>query len=140
MNKKDKIEDIKKRYVEYGVSEKTVDYAVREVLDGTRRRFIVKGLMVEHRGMQEGAAKKIVEDLYNVTGNEFKKDNINGFIKGILFLAIGIGCSGYIYYFYSTIGYIRRPILFFSGAILGTLGGIIFILMALLGKHKENED
>ncbi len=129
---------IKAKYIALGVSDENIEYAINAVKEGRNREHLTEGLMEDYRGVHFTIATDMVDDLYKISGNEFRKQNISGFVLGLLGLAIGLGCCYYLYTVFKEGGVIVRPALVILAAVVGTIGGAISLIMAIAGKHKED--
>jgi hypothetical protein len=134
------IETIKTHYLNQGVKEENIQYAIEAVKDGGKREHIIENLTADYRGMQTEEASRLLEELFAANGGEFKKENRGGYLYGIFFLAIGLACSYYLFYVYTYGGVLVRPILIWAGAILCTFCGIVFIIKAMMGKYRDTDE
>ncbi|SDH35460.1 hypothetical protein [Chitinophaga filiformis] len=135
-----KFDPIIEKYKNKGVSAENIEYAIDSVKDGTKRELILENLTADYRGMNAGDATRLLEELFVANGGEFKKENRGGYFTGAFLLLIGLACGYYIFHVFTYGGVLIRPILVSLLAILGTLGGIASIILALLGAYREDDD
>jgi hypothetical protein len=134
----DKFVEITHQYIERGVTKENIEYAIDSVKSLNKRDHIIEGLMEDYRGLSLENANDLVDDLYKINGKEFRKENTSGFLVGILFLIVGLACSYYLFSFYTNGGVLVRPILVWIGAICGTFVGVVYLIMSIFGKHRED--
>jgi len=133
-------ETIKARYIGQGVREDNILYAIDAVKDGGKRDHIIENLTADYRGMSTDQASRMLQELFVANGGEFKKENRGGYLYGIAFLFVGLACSFYLYYVYTHGGVLIKPVLVWVTAILCTLAGLLYILMAMRGKYRDTDD
>ena len=135
-----KFDPIIEKYRNKGVSAENIEYAIDSVKDGTKRELILENLTADYRGMNAGDATRLLEELFVANGGEFKKENRGGYFTGAFLLLIGLACGYYIFHVFTYGGVLIRPILVSLLAILGTLGGIASIILALRGEYREDDE
>lgn len=135
-----KFEAIKADYMHQGVKEDNILYAIDAVKEGTQREHVLENLTADYRGMDYIEATQMLEELYGANGGEFKKENRGGYLYGTFFLMFGFAAAFYIFYVYTYGGILYRPILVWAVAILGTLGGIGYIVKSMSGKFRETDE
>jgi hypothetical protein len=135
-----KFDPIIEKYRNKGVSADNIEYAIDSVKYGSKREHILEGLTADYRGMNAEEATNLLEELFGANGGEFKKENRTGYLYGAFLLMLALPSAFYIFYVFTYGGVLVRPILVFLTAILGTLGGIILIVKALLGKYRDTDD
>jgi len=133
----DKFKNVTDRYVEYGISEFNIEYAIQEVLDGTKREYIEESLTQEYRGMTSAQATALLNDLYLADGGEFKRQNRKGYFWAFAFMLAGAICSFLTYHFWKESGLISLKIV--AGAILCSLAGILTLISVLFGQYREED-
>ena len=133
------IQSIKEKYLVEGVKEDDLDYAIESVKRGSKKEHILANLTSDYRGMDFFKAGRLIDEVFEATGGEFKLENRGGYIYGALALIVGLTCSGYIFAVYTYGGVIVVPTLIFAGAIIGSLSGIVLIFKALAGKFRESD-
>jgi hypothetical protein len=135
-----KFDAVIEKYTTNRVSTDNIDFAISAIKDGTRREHILENLTADYRGMKHDEANAMLEDLFATNGGEFKKENNNGYLFGIVFLFFGGACSFYIFYVFYYGGVLVRPILVFIGAFSGLVGGISYIIKSMKGKFRHEDD
>jgi hypothetical protein len=85
-------------------------------------------------------ANGLLNELFEVNGGEFKKENRYGYLFGCFMLILGLPCAFYIYYVFTYGGILVRPVLVFGLAIAGTFSGLYLIIKALLGKYRDSDE
>ena len=134
-----KFEAVKATYVNQGINAGHIDYAISAVQDGSKREHIMEGLTADYRGVPGDTAHSLLEALFAANGGEFKKENRGGYLYAAGFLMVGVFLAGYI--IYAAINHVRlyKPFLVVTGAILGTTGGITFLVKAMRGKFRDSD-
>jgi hypothetical protein len=135
-----KYDDVIKRYTEKGVSADTVEYAITSVKEGAKREHILESLTASYRGMQPVEANMLLEELFLMSGGEFKKENRTGYLYGALFLLLGGLCAAYIAYTFISGATWHKPVLSSIGAVTGLLAGLGLIIQSLRGKYRDSDD
>ncbi len=135
-----KFDNIIEKYTEKGFAFDDIDYAIAAVKDGTRRELILESLTADYRGMKLNNANALLEDIYKINGGEFKKENRGGYLYSAVFFIKGASFSYYIYYVYRYGGVLYSPIVIFIGAIGGLLGGLLFLLLSIFGKYRQEDE
>ncbi|HUP13877.1 MAG TPA: hypothetical protein VM187_16765 [Niastella sp.] len=128
------------KYQNRGVSIDNIEYAVESLKRGGKREHILENLSADYRGMNVIDATALLEELFAANGGEFKKENRNGYLFGSFMLMLGLPCAFYIYDVFTYGGIIIRPVLIFSGAILGTISGVYLIIKAIRGKYRDADE
>ncbi|WP_276485415.1 hypothetical protein [Paraflavitalea pollutisoli] len=131
---------IKAKYLAQGVKEDNIDYAIGAVKEGGKREHILDNLMADYRGMDPIEASQLMEELFAANGGEFKKENRGGYLYGVVLLLLGLAATFYIYYVYTYGGTLRKALLVWAVAIGGVLGGIVYIVMSMRGKYRDEHD
>lgn len=57
-----------------------------------------------------------------------------------MFFIIGLSFSFYILHVFKYGGTLQRPIAMFVGAIGGIVGGVMFLLLSLFGKYRQEDE
>lgn len=134
------IDAIKAKYLSKGVKEDNLAYAIDAVKEGSKREHIIENLTADYRGMQPNEARLLLEELFAANGGEFKKESKGGYLYGAFFLLFGLAAAFYIYYVYTYGGVLIKPVLMWAVAIVGTLGGIVYIALAMMGKYRDADE
>jgi hypothetical protein len=134
-----KIDQVKAVYLARGFSEDNIDYAISAVKSGSKREHIMENLCSDYRRMQPVEATALMESLFEANGGEFKKENRGGYLYASLMLLLGLGCAYYLYEVYTNGGILIRPVLIWTGAVMGTGAGIILLLKTIFGKFRESD-
>ena len=135
-----KFANIIDKYQSRGVSIDNIEYAVESVKRGAKREHILDNLSADYRGMNLTDANGLLNELFEVNGGEFKKENRYGYLFGSFMLMLGLPCAFYIFYVFTYGGILVRPILVFGLAIFGTFSGLYLIIKALLGKYRDADE
>lgn len=135
-----KFANIIDKYQSRGVSIDNIEYAVESVKRGAKREHILDNLSADYRGMNLTDANGLLNELFEVNGGEFKKENRYGYLFGSFMLMLGLPCAFYIYYVFTYGGILVRPIVVFGLAIVGTFSGLYLIIKALLGKYRDADE
>lgn len=135
-----KFDTIVNKYTQLGVSESNLQFAIDAVKNGTKREHIIENLTQDYRGMDTVQANSLLEELFSANGGEFKKENQGGYLFGALFLLLGLSCAFFIYYAHKNDERLMRPVLIWSGAIIGTAAGLFYIIAALMGKYRDENE
>ena len=136
-----KFDLVRAKYLNLGVTESNIDFAIGAVLDGTKREHIIETLTADYRGMTENQSTTLLEDLFEANGGEFKNENRGGYLYGILLLLIGlVGAGFFITILVSGEGKIKFMILSLAGALFGLSTGAILITKSLRGKYRDMDD
>ncbi|TDW49736.1 hypothetical protein EV144_102157 [Flavobacterium sp. 270] len=133
-----KFNNVIERYTEYGISEVNIEYAIQEVLDGTKREYIVQSLTADYRGMTFGQATALLNDLYLAGGGEFKRQNRKGYFWAFFFLLVSFICSYFTYHVWTESGIISLKII--AGAVLCFIAGIGSLIAVLFGFYREEHE
>ena len=135
-----KFDTIIKKYATLGVSNSNLEFATEAVEEGTQREHILETLTADYRGMNNEQATALLEELFIANGGEFKKENRGGYLYGMLFLILGGICSFFICESLIHNEILPKPILFWSGAIVGIGGAFFYFSKALRGKYREGDN
>ena len=135
-----KFDAIKQQYLDKGIQEANIDYAIESVQYGTKREFILDNLTADYRGMSREQAVSLVETLFAANGGEFRKENKGGYLYGGLLLAAGVLLAFYICYVMIFGGILIRPILVVAVMLfcLGSGGRLLF--KAMRGKYRDSDE
>ncbi len=132
---------VKEKYLQLGVKEDNIDFAIAAVTDGNKREHIIENLTAGYRGMTAAQSNQLLEELFAANGGEFKKENQGGYLFGSLLLLIGIaGAAFFITMLLSAEGKLKFILLSFSAAVFGLAGGIKLFLKAFKGKYRDSDD
>lgn len=132
-----KFDHIIRKYRQAGVSEDNIEYAILAAKDGGRREHIMESLTADYRGMTPQQATAMLEEIFKANGGEFKKENRGGYWYGALLLILGLGCSYYLYRYYTYGGVLVEPVYIWIGAVLGVGCGLLLIIVSMLGVFRE---
>ncbi|MDJ1500830.1 hypothetical protein [Xanthocytophaga agilis] len=132
-----KFDTVIEKHTNLGVHANNIEYAISAIKDGVRREYILETLTADYRGMTSQQATELLEDLYAKAGGEFKQESRAGYLYGIFLLLIGFGASFYIFYVMRYGG--KLSLVVIGCAIGGIIGGIGYILSAILGTHREED-
>ncbi len=135
-----KFDNIIEKYIATGLTFDDIDYAISAAKDGTRRELILESLTADYRGINLQNANALLEDIYKANGGEFKKENRGGYLYSAIFFIMGASSSYYIYYVFKNGGVLYSPIAIFIGAIGGLLGGLLFLLLSIFGKYRQEDE
>jgi hypothetical protein len=134
-----KFDNVIEKYNNVGVSMSNIQLAIDGVKDGVYREHILENLTADYRGMDPIVAEAMLEDLFAANGGEFKKENRNGYLYGIVFLMLGAACSFFIIESFIYNEQLIRPALFWAGAIAGIGGAVFYFSKAIRGKFREGD-
>ncbi len=132
-------EALTQRQHKQGISIPNIEYAINAVKDGVRREHILENLTADYRGMSQEQGNALLEDIYNVSGGEFKKENRGGYVFGGFMLVLGLSAAFYIVYVLYYGGVIIRPILVALAALVGLTVGTRLILKSLKGQYRDDD-
>lgn len=136
-----KFEVIKSKWLALGVKEDNIDYAITSVIAGTKREFIIETLTASYRGMNDSQSNLLLEDLFEVNGGEFKKENRSGYSFGILLCLVGLVSAGFLIGMIVTGEWkIKVLLLAIGGTIFGLIQGPVLLSKAIKGKYRDTDD
>lgn len=135
------IKQIKEQFLFSGVKEDNIDFAITSVREGNKREHIIESLTAAYRGMSEEKANRLLDELYEAVGGEFKKENNTGYLYGILLILIGITGAGFFIAMLVT-GEWKLKYLAFSAsaACIGLVRGAMIMFKAIKGNYRETGD
>jgi hypothetical protein len=135
-----KFDAIKQQYLQKGIPESTIDYAMESVEYGTKREYILENLTADYRGMTREDATLLVEALFTANGGEFKKENRGGYLYGGALLAAGLLLTFYIGYVLIFGGLLVRPALVGFATIFCLGSGARLLFKAARGKFRDSDE
>jgi hypothetical protein len=135
-----KFDPIVEKHTNKGISTDNIEYAISAVKDGTKREHILENLTADYRGMNHEQGNALLEDLFTVSGGEFKKENRGGYLFGTAFLVVGLSCAFYIFYVLYYDGVLVKPILVALGAFFGIAGGLRYFVKSLKGQYRDHDE
>lgn len=135
------INQIKEKFLFRGVNEDNIDFAIGAVKEGGKREHIMESLTADYRGVSAEQSTRLLDELYEAVGGEFKKENNTGYLYGVLFLLVGLAGAGFFIAMLVT-GEWRLKFLIIAGgaALVGLANGITSIVKAVKGKYREADD
>lgn len=94
-----------------------------------------------YRGMSKSQSTQILEELFEANGGEFKKENRNGYLYGILFSLVGVaGVAFLISMLVSGEWKFKFIVIAIAGAIFGLAKGPMLIIKSYRGTYRDNDD
>lgn len=135
------INQIKEKYLFSGLKEDNIDFAITSVKEGNKREHIIESLTADYRGMSKEKANRLLDELYEAVGGEFKKENNGGYANGATLLIIGLFGAGFLFaMIYSGEWKLKYLILAVIAAIFGFTNGIRALTKAIKGKYRDTDD
>jgi hypothetical protein len=137
-----KFNAVKAKYLQLGIREENIDYAIDAVKEGTRREHIIESLCADYRGMSSADATALLDSLYIANGGEFKKENRGGYLFGALLVMLGLAATGFLFMMFTSGSEIRIKflILAITGAGFGLIKGSTLLYKSFSGRYRENDD
>lgn len=135
------IKQIKEKFLFSGVKEDNIDFAISAVKEGNKREHIIESLTADYRGMSNEKANRMLDELYEAVGGEFKKENASGYANGATLLIIGLFGVGFLFaMIYSGDWKLKYLILAALAAIFGLTNGVKALTKAAKGKYRDTDD
>ena len=131
---------IKEKYLYIGVREDNIDFAIEAVLDGTKREIIIETLRADYRGMTQEQSSRLLEELFEANGGEFKKENRTGYLFGTMLTLIGLLGAGFLLGMLIT-GELKSKFLLIAGAValFGLIQGPVLLYKSFKGKYRDDD-
>ncbi|MGN6490697.1 MAG: hypothetical protein ACTHLE_01775 [Agriterribacter sp.] len=135
-----KLDLVKQKYLNLGVKEDNLDFAIGAVSDGTRREIILETLTADYRGMNQEQSLQLLEDLFEANGGEFRKENRGGYLYGVTLVLIGIIGIGSLIAMLVNGGVKLKFILLAAAvALFGLIQGPILLYKSFRGKYRDED-
>jgi len=124
----------KQKYLEKGMKEKNIDYAIDAVKYKVNRELIIENLTSKYRNELTEVSNLLLDELYEANGGEFKYANRRGIFWGIFVLIAGIiVLMDYIFFVK------WDPIGFYIFLIIVILiFGLLLIFTGIFTNHKKD--
>lgn len=136
-----KFAPVKSSYIALGFREDNIDFAIDSINDGVRREHIIESLTADYRGMTEEQSTALLNALYESNGGEFKKENKDGYITGILLCIVG-GTGLYFLVNMLMSGEYKMKFLIFAIAAtsFGLIKGPMILIKSFKGNYRHEDD
>jgi hypothetical protein len=104
-----KYQSVREAWLERGVGEEPLDFAIDSIRQGVSREHITEGLTADYRGLNFLESTALLDELYAAHGGEFRNARRSGLGLGIPMLVIGAGLTYFIYKNFSEGGFVSIP-------------------------------
>ncbi|MBL7726757.1 MAG: hypothetical protein JNM68_03680 [Dinghuibacter sp.] len=131
---------VKNKYLQLGLKEDDIDYAITAVKEGSRREHLLDNLTAGYRNVPPEQANALLNELYTQAGGEFKKENRTGYIYGIAICLFATACLIYGIVIYLGDEGFGKSIAAGSLAVASFGMGGKILYKALRGRYRDTDD